>query len=131
MCVERDLANMAIIFNRIPTTHRPKLSRVHMDEVPAGPIRDSLFMLATMVFDLTRKMRYIFEATKGYAALADASVARRLRADQDRLRDAEARQDYEALARELEQIITEGYEDVERWHEQVVDLVLRRDVSLK
>jgi hypothetical protein len=96
-----------------------------MQDVPAGPVRDSLFMLATLVFDLMRKMRYLFEVTKRYGTLADPQVARRLRNDEERLADAESRQDYQLLAEELERILTEGYADVEQWHRDVLDLVLR------
>lgn len=125
MSHERALGNIAIGTDTWPTRDRPKLERVKIDAVEDRAARDTLYMLAAFVFDLNRKMRYIFEGTKGYATLADPNFVRRVKADNDRLAEANEKQDYQALARQLEEINVEMYNAIESRYQQTVEWLVK------
>ncbi|MDP2956172.1 MAG: hypothetical protein Q8N53_07110 [Longimicrobiales bacterium] len=91
---ERALGNMAMLFDIIPTIHRPKLERVE-----AGtPAFD--YMLATLVFDLAKKNAMLHKALREYSLHADPALTRQYLDDVRALEPLG--QDYEALAHATE-----------------------------
>jgi hypothetical protein len=74
--VERALGDIAIISEKSVTHVAPKLTvSLHSDEF--------LFMLATFCFDLSRRMDYLWKATKGFAGQAGQELAREVLKDNE------------------------------------------------
>lgn len=75
--VERALGDIAIISEKVVTRTKSKLTiPLHSDEF--------LYMLATFCFDLSRRMDYLWKATKGFAGQTSQELAREV------LKDSEA-----------------------------------------
>jgi hypothetical protein len=90
MSVGRALGTIAVVSDGGITRDRPKLTGVQ----PGTPEFD--LMLATLVFDLCRKMAYIHEAARPFALQADPEITHRVMQE---FRDADAfGQDYAQLA---------------------------------
>jgi hypothetical protein len=116
--VERAIGNISLLSNCIPTLEREKLSYVGLASVKDPAAKETLYMLAALVFDLQRKMLYLFEATKPYATLADPALARRMQADLDAIASANRRRDYEALAKQLEKMMLAASKEMnDRYHQ--------------
>ena len=57
--------------SNVPTKRTPKLASV------APNSEEGFYLLATYCFDLTRKMKYLFDATKDFGAFADPAFKAR------------------------------------------------------
>jgi hypothetical protein len=103
MSMERALGTLSLVSDIIPTGGQDKLH--HSQPGTAG----FDLMLATLLFDVARRMIYIHEATRPYALHADPEIAARYHAEVLELRALG--QDYAALA--------------ERTHELLLDTIRR------
>jgi hypothetical protein len=68
---------------------------------------EGFYMLAAYCFDISRKLWYVFQATKQYALEADRDLARQILADDERL---EAEATWEGRAKTAERILRD------QWH---------------
>jgi len=94
---ESALGGVSLAVDIIHTGWEPKLSSVKPGSV------EGFYMLATFVFDLSRKLEYVFKATKEFAPRADSTLAREIKQDNATLRAHG--QNWEAAAKEAEKIM--------------------------
>ena len=111
------LGNLAMLWDIIPTRHRPKLGAVE-----AGtPEFD--YMLATLVFDLIKKNALAVKALRSYLLHADPELTRIVLHDVRALEPLG--QDYEALAHATHERMLEAVAEVTDDHLQLGEMVLR------
>jgi hypothetical protein len=76
--LDKTLGNVCVACSNTPTKRSPKLATVNWNS------EEGFYLLATYCFDLARKMKYLFDATKEFGADADpAFKARAFQATND------------------------------------------------
>ena len=116
----RALGDLAMIFDIIPTVHRPKMA-------PDGPVDPGTpefdLMLATIVFDLAKKQALAHKALRSYLLHADPELTERIIRDVRELEPYD--QDYATLARLTEAKMLEAVEEVAEDHIELAMILAR------
>jgi len=117
MPVERALGNMCIAVDRWPQQHTPKLASVEPGSV------EGFYMLAAFVFDLSRKMKYLYKATSEFGLQGDPAFAQEVRAHNAELY---VRESWETIARRAEAIAMGLDKEIATEHQRILDTVATR-----
>jgi hypothetical protein len=109
---ETALANIAIIAERSTTGKSPKLDavKIHSDE--------AYFMLAAFCFDLSRKMNYLFRATREFGPQGDPELAQQFIEDNDAIDRPGLT--WEQRARAAEAIMRRSVEELGEQHQSLL-----------
>jgi hypothetical protein len=116
--VETAIGNVAIISERSVTRQTQKL-----DSVSIGS-PESYYMLAAFCFDLSRKVNYLFQATRDFASQADPALARLMMDDNNAINEDGLT--WEQRARIAEQIMLRSVAELGNQHEQALRAAAER-----
>jgi hypothetical protein len=116
--VETAIGNLAITTERSVTRQTQKL-----DSVSVGS-PESYYMLAAFCFDLSRKVNYMFRATRDFALQADPELAQLMIEDNDAINQEGLT--WEQRARIAEQIMLRSVGELGAQHEQALHAVAAR-----
>jgi hypothetical protein len=113
--IMRALGNICILADTWPKRKTKKLR----DLDPKSP--EAFYMLATICFDLARKMEYLSEVTFGFGENADRKVARDMYNDYERINKEGL--SWEERANIVEGIVLERYGKYESRYDKLVDRI--------
>ena len=116
--VETAIGNVAIISERSVTRRAEKLNSVSI----GSP--ESYYMLAAFCFDLSRKVNYMFRATRDFALEADPELAQLMINDNHAINQEGLT--WEQRARIAEQIMLRSVTELGEQHERALQAVAAR-----
>jgi hypothetical protein len=109
---ETALANIAIIAERSTTRTSAKLEAVKI------PSDEAYFMLAAFCFDLSRKMNYLFKATREFGLQGDPELAQQFIEDNEAINKTGLT--WEQRARAAEAIMLRSVQELGEEHERLL-----------
>ena len=112
------VGGIALVSEKTTTWKTAKLDSVKI------PTDEDYYMLATFCFDLSRKMNYLFRATREFASDGDQDLARQLIADNDAINAKGL--SWEQRARIAEGIMLRTVNELWEEHEQALRNVAGR-----
>jgi len=95
-------------------------NRSKLKSVEPGSV-DAYYMLAAYVFDLTRKLEYVYKAARPFVLQADPALAAEIKRDNEAL-DALGTK-WKAIAEKAEEILLRLYGEIGAEHETLLTLV--------
>jgi len=113
--VETAIGNIAILAEKSTTRKKAKLKSVEIGSAEA------YYMLAAFCFDLSRKMNYLFQATRDFAPEADSELAQLLIKDNNAINKDGLT--WEERARTAEAIMLRSVGELGEQHEQALQEV--------
>jgi hypothetical protein len=119
--VQRALGDVCIIVDGNLHQRSPKLSSVEPGSAEA------FYMVAAFCFDLSRKLDYIFKATRRFAreGYTDADIAREVREDNQTLYGSRDRS-WRELAEESEKIMLRLFREIDEEHRRLLEQATRK-----
>lgn len=110
--VERALADICVISEKSTTYTSPKLASVKLGS------DEFLYMLAAFCFDLSRKMDYLFKATREFAPAASQALAREVLKDNNAINATGLT--WKQRAERAEEIMLRLAAEIGKAHDEVV-----------
>ncbi|MBI4545308.1 MAG: hypothetical protein HY703_08945 [Gemmatimonadetes bacterium] len=112
------LGGIASATDNVLTMQSSKLDQVK----PAS--EEGFYMLAADCFDLTRKLLYMYKATRSFATKADPKLAQEILSDHDYLNAAT---DWETRARRAEKVMLRLYKEIHAEYQGNLPIAARGD----
>lgn len=112
------LGGIALAVDVIQTKGQSKLKSVEPGSV------DAYYMLAAYVFDLSRKLEYVYKASRQFALQADPALAAEIKKDNEALGALGA--NWKAVAEKAEEILLRLYREIAEEHEILLKLAAAR-----
>lgn len=119
MCEGTALGGIALAVDDIKVRLNPKLKSVEPGSV------DGFYLLAAYVFDVARKLEYVYKATRVFALQADPALAAQIQRDNKAIEATGMR--WKEAAEKAEEILLRLYREIGEEHEQLLNLVARRE----
>jgi hypothetical protein len=112
--VKRALGNICLDVDGNQEHESPKLASVKPGSVEA------YYMVAAFCFNLTRKLHYMFKATKGFAGNADGKLAQEIKKDNEYLYDR-SMTTWKERAERAEKVMLRLYGDIHEEYERLLE----------
>jgi len=118
MSVERALGSICLLADSIPRKTMPKLT------VEPGS-KEGFYMLAAYCFNLSRKMEYVFKATREFGREADSALAREIKTTGDAIYGS-PHTSWQEIAEKEEGALLRLFKEIEAEHDKLLNAAAGR-----